>query len=85
MTESFWYIHAAYRSPEGQGCAFTWQRGHIFDHAIATILYETCVDEPLATITKARRCDPGYTTSAHPACNWRRARKMLCNAGEFCV
>ena len=55
VAERFWYIHAAYRSPEGHACAFTWQRGHIFDHAIAAVLYETCVDAPQATITKARR------------------------------
>ena len=53
VPEPFWYIHVSYRAPEGQTCAFTWTRGHIYDHAVATALYETCVDEPLATITRA--------------------------------
>ena len=53
VPEPFWYIHVSYRAPEGQACAFTWARGHIYDHAVATVLYETCVDAPLATVTRA--------------------------------
>ena len=53
VPEPFWYIHVSYRAPEGQACAFTWARGHIYDHAVATMLYETCVDEPLATVIRA--------------------------------
>ena len=53
VAEPFWYIHAAYRPPQGQACSFAWQRGHIYDHAIATVLYEACCEAPLATVTKA--------------------------------
>ena len=41
-----------YRTPEGQQCTFSWRRGHIYDHAIATVLYENCVDSPTARIAK---------------------------------
>ncbi len=44
VSEPFWYIHVMYRTPEGQQCTFSWRRGHIYDHAIATVLYENCVD-----------------------------------------
>jgi hypothetical protein len=53
VAEPFWFIHAAYRPPQGQACTFAWQRGHIYDHAVATVLYEACCEAPLATITKA--------------------------------
>ena len=52
IAEPFWYIHVTYRAPEGQQCTFHWRRGHIFDHAVATVLYEMCVEAPLATITR---------------------------------
>ena len=57
VAEPFWYLHVTYRAPEGQQCAFHWRRGHIFDHAVATVLYEMCVEAPLATITRVR---PGH-------------------------
>ncbi|EIE27522.1 prokaryotic type I DNA topoisomerase [Coccomyxa subellipsoidea C-169] len=52
VAEPFWYIYAMYRAPEGQSCTLHWQRDRLYDHVIATILYETCVDAPLATVTK---------------------------------
>ncbi|CAK0738823.1 hypothetical protein CVIRNUC_001098 [Coccomyxa viridis] len=52
VAEPFWYIHVTYRAPEGQQCTFHWRRGHLFDHAVATVLYEMCVEAPLATITR---------------------------------
>ncbi len=52
ISEPFWYIYVMYRTPEGQQCTFSWRRGHIYDHAIATVLYENCVDEPTARIAK---------------------------------
>ncbi len=54
VAEPFWYIHVTYRAPEGQQCTFHWRRGHLFDHAVATVLYEMCVEAPLATITRVR-------------------------------
>lgn len=52
VSEPFWYIYVMYRTPEGQQCTFSWRRGHIYDHAIATVLYENCVDESTARIAK---------------------------------
>ncbi|CAL8463456.1 g2990 [Coccomyxa elongata] len=52
VAEPFWYIYAMYRAPEGQSCVLHWQRDRLYDHTIATILYETCVDAPMATVTK---------------------------------
>lgn len=52
VSEPFWYIYVMYRTPEGQQCTFSWRRGHIYDHVIATVLYENCVDSPKARIAK---------------------------------
>ena len=52
IAEPFWYIHVMYRAPAGQQCTFHWRRGHIFDHPVATVLYEQCVQSPTAKITK---------------------------------
>lgn len=52
VSEPFWYIHAMYRAPEGQACVLHWQRERLFDHVVATILYDTCMEEPTATVTK---------------------------------
>jgi DNA topoisomerase-3 len=54
VAEPFWYIYAMYRAPEGQSCVLHWQRDRLYDHVIATILYETCVEAPTATVTKVR-------------------------------
>ncbi|XP_050372382.1 DNA topoisomerase 3-alpha isoform X3 [Argentina anserina] len=51
--EDFWTINCSHRSDEGTA-TFGWMRGHIFDHACAVIIYEMCVEEPLATVTKVR-------------------------------
>ncbi len=52
IAEPFWYIYVMYRTPEGQQCTFNWRRVHIYDHAIAAVMYETCVEAPTAKITK---------------------------------
>ncbi|GAQ86760.1 DNA topoisomerase III [Klebsormidium nitens] len=51
VPEDFWYIHVQYHSQEDRVSAnFTWQRGHMFDHLAATVLYEMCVEQPTATV-----------------------------------
>lgn len=50
VAEPFWYIHVAYQAPDGKSCVFKWDRGHLFDQDIATVLYEACVDDPLAHV-----------------------------------
>ena len=52
IAEPFWYIYVMYQTPEGQRCTFNWRRVHIYDHAIATVMYETCVEAPTAKIIK---------------------------------
>lgn len=35
-----------------------WSRGRLFDHAVATMLYEPCVADPMATVLKASQESP---------------------------
>lgn len=49
--EEFWTINCSHKSDEGIA-TFSWMRGHIFDHTCAVIVYEMCVQEPTATVTK---------------------------------
>ena len=53
VPEDFWHIQVTYTEADGKKCDFSWDRGRLFDHTAATILYEMCVEEPLATVTKA--------------------------------
>ena len=53
VSEPFWYIHVSYKAPkEPRACDFTWDRGRLFDYASATMLYEICVEHPMATVLK---------------------------------
>ncbi|XP_004289288.1 PREDICTED: DNA topoisomerase 3-alpha isoform X2 [Fragaria vesca subsp. vesca] len=52
--EEFWTINCSHRSDEGTA-TFGWMRGHLFDHACAVIIYEMCVEDPIATVTKVRQ------------------------------
>ncbi|PKI79440.1 hypothetical protein CRG98_000187 [Punica granatum] len=52
--EEFWTINCSHRSEEGLA-TFNWTRGHLFDYTCAVILYEMCVEEPSATVTKVRQ------------------------------
>ncbi|KAI5070985.1 hypothetical protein GOP47_0013236 [Adiantum capillus-veneris] len=47
--EDFWTINCQYSSDEGNA-NFSWKRGHLFDQLAAVMIYEMCVDEPLATV-----------------------------------
>ncbi|KAK2977892.1 hypothetical protein RJ640_022683, partial [Escallonia rubra] len=49
--EEFWAINCTHNSNEGTA-TFNWMRGHLFDYTCAVILYELCVQEPTATVTK---------------------------------
>lgn len=58
VTEPFWEIKVGYKAPNGKGaCDFHWGRGRLFDHAAAVMLYEPCVDNPLATVLRVRPQD----------------------------
>ncbi|RWR86928.1 DNA topoisomerase 3-alpha [Cinnamomum micranthum f. kanehirae] len=51
--EEFWTINCSHTSDEGIA-TFNWMRGHMFDHTCAVIIYEMCVEEPTATVTRVR-------------------------------
>ncbi|XP_051141098.1 DNA topoisomerase 3-alpha isoform X2 [Andrographis paniculata] len=52
--EEFWTINCTHNSEEGTA-TFTWMRGHLFDYTCATILYEMCVLEPIATVRNVKQ------------------------------
>ncbi|KAE7997552.1 hypothetical protein FH972_002178 [Carpinus fangiana] len=52
--EEFWTINCSHKSDEGIA-TFSWMRGHLFDYTCAIIIYEMCVQEPTATVTKVRQ------------------------------
>ncbi|XP_056168081.1 DNA topoisomerase 3-alpha isoform X3 [Syzygium oleosum] len=52
--EEFWTINCSHRSEEGIA-TFNWMRGHLFDYTCAVIIYEMCVEEPSATVTRVRQ------------------------------
>ncbi|KAK8687869.1 hypothetical protein V6N13_086664 [Hibiscus sabdariffa] len=51
--EEFWTINCSHKSDEGVA-TFNWMRGHLFDYTCAVIVYEMCVQEPNATVTKVQ-------------------------------
>ena len=50
VKEDFWEIVTEYSEDGGRRCTFKWDRGHLFDHAVATAFYQPCVLSPLATV-----------------------------------
>lgn len=53
VPEDFWHIQVTHTGDDRKRCEFSWDRGRLFDHTAATLLYEMCVEEPQATVTKA--------------------------------
>ena len=54
IPEDFWHIQVTHTGDDHKRCDFSWDRGRLFDHTAATLMYEMCVEEPQATVTKAR-------------------------------
>lgn len=57
VPEPFWYIFVAIEreDEDEQGAKtveFKWRRNHLFDMETAVILYEQCVEKPMATVIK---------------------------------
>ncbi|KAJ3236005.1 DNA topoisomerase [Chytriomyces hyalinus] len=48
--ELFWKIQVTLKKGN-ESCAFAWNRKCLFNHRIATTIYESCMDNPEATIT----------------------------------
>uniref|UniRef100_A0A0E0K969 DNA topoisomerase n=1 Tax=Oryza punctata TaxID=4537 RepID=A0A0E0K969_ORYPU len=51
--EEFWTINCSHTSDEGTA-TFGWMRGHLFDYSSAVVIYEMCVEEPMATVQNVR-------------------------------
>eukprot|EP00898_Chlorokybus_atmophyticus_P007322 jgi/Chlat1/7591/Chrsp63S09151 len=55
VPEDFWRITFKYVDPvDNIPCHFDWARGRLFDHAAATVLYEMCVEDTLATVVDVK-------------------------------
>jgi len=51
--EPFWYIFCSYEKSDSQKVDFTWKRGHLFNRLACLVLYERCVENPVATVVRA--------------------------------
>jgi DNA topoisomerase-3 len=49
VPETFWYISISLERDENT-VLFKWARGHLFDFEFAVVLYEMCVEAPLAQV-----------------------------------
>lgn len=52
--ETFWSIKVTYLK-EGVKVNFSWNRVHLFDRAVVTIIFEKCLDARLAKVTKVQK------------------------------
>ncbi|KAI9352057.1 DNA topoisomerase [Obelidium mucronatum] len=52
--ELFWKIQVVLKK-DGMECFFGWCRKPIFNHRVATAIYEACVENPMATVTNVAR------------------------------
>ncbi|KAK4949858.1 DNA topoisomerase [Elasticomyces elasticus] len=52
--ETFWLIKLTHTRDRIK-VNFNWQRVHLFDRAAVTIIFEACLDEKLATVTKVQK------------------------------
>ena len=78
VPEQFWAIHMEYKPPEqgSTSVSFSWDRTRLFDHAMALLFYEPCVEAPEATITKVLGCN---TQNLSCSCQWQiEGRKRNC-------
>jgi DNA topoisomerase-3 len=48
--ESFWKLELVLRK-EGKSVYFHWARNHLFDQRVCAILYEKCMENPVALVT----------------------------------
>lgn len=54
MEEPFWSINVSHKR-ENSIAKFNWERGHLFDHACAFILYEIVIESPVAKVLSVNR------------------------------
>ncbi|KAF9264166.1 prokaryotic type I DNA topoisomerase [Marasmius fiardii PR-910] len=53
--ETFWYIHLALTTDDGQETVFNWKRGHLFFEDEAIVLYMHVLDNPRARVSKVEK------------------------------
>src|SRR6185312_4563107 len=53
ITETFWKISVTLER-DGSKVEFWWARGHLFDQLACLVLYEQCVEHPIATVLKVQ-------------------------------
>ncbi|CAA7404068.1 unnamed protein product [Spirodela intermedia] len=52
--EEFWTINCSHMSDNGTA-AFNWMRGRLFDYTCSVIIYEMCVEQPIATVKNVKQ------------------------------
>ncbi|KAG7553551.1 hypothetical protein FFLO_03058 [Filobasidium floriforme] len=53
VPETFWYISVGLERDDNN-VQFKWSRGHLFDFEMAVVLYEICVESPMARVTNVK-------------------------------
>ncbi|KAJ3278768.1 DNA topoisomerase 3-alpha, partial [Borealophlyctis nickersoniae] len=53
VPEDFWKIEVSVRKDDVTA-KFNWDRGHLFDHHFAVVLYERCMDNPTARVVSVQ-------------------------------
>lgn len=53
VEETFWYI-AVSLCYQGSETDFSWSRNHLFDRQVTMQLYESCAEDPRATVTSVQ-------------------------------
>ena len=51
-SEKFWTLNCSHDMGEEGKAQFLWKRGRLFDHLTCLVLYELCVENPTATVTR---------------------------------
>jgi DNA topoisomerase-3 len=72
VAETFWHIAVALEREESN-VEFSWKRNRLFDHQAAFILYELCVEEPLATVTDVQTKPASKWCARDPHCSSQSA------------
>lgn len=73
VPQKYWYLLCSYEylDPDSQSNAsvnFSWDRNHVFDKFITTILYESCIDGSTDNAVRAivTKCDAKPTSKSRP-------------------
>ena len=65
---------------DSKSCEFQWERGRLFDHTAAVILYEMCMEDPTATVLKVSHTSSGGESARPDAASASGARLCLFSA-----